>query len=146
LDSREILPSGKPKNMNMSEYIFSEVPVLCLIRLNNLNNLDHKYTYLHESWERRCRNTLFVIITNSPVTNPKPTFGKGTPDILQLPNMSEAFKHIQNIDADGKFHWILSVNEDTYVVMENLCYMLYPYEANDHLLIANEETIVSFFN
>jgi hypothetical protein len=145
LDSREILPSGKPKNMNMSEYIFSEVPVLCLIRLNNLNNLDHKYTYLHESWERRCRNTLFVYITNSPVTNPKPTFGKGAPDIHQLPSMSDAFKHIQNIDADGKFHWILSVNEDTYVVMENLCYMLYPYEANDHLLIANEETIVSFF-
>ncbi|XP_063709184.1 glycoprotein-N-acetylgalactosamine 3-beta-galactosyltransferase 1-like [Culicoides brevitarsis] len=112
------------ENTTIQKKLYDEVRVLCWI-MTNPKNHKSKAKHALNTWGKRCNK---VLIMTSAVDDEL--------DVVALPvqegrnnlwaKTKEAFKYIYNNhfnDAD----WFLKADDDTYVVVENMRYMLHPY-------------------
>ncbi|EDW63230.1 glycoprotein-N-acetylgalactosamine 3-beta-galactosyltransferase 1 [Drosophila virilis] len=115
------------ERLSLAEQLKKEVRVLCWIMTNPKN---HKEKALHvkRTWGKRCNILLFM---SSGVDNELPTVkldvGEGRENLWR--KVKEAFKYVYKHhynDAD----WFYKADDDTYAVVENLRYMLYPYNTD----------------
>ncbi|KAM4702237.1 glycoprotein-N-acetylgalactosamine 3-beta-galactosyltransferase 1-like isoform 1-T2 [Discoglossus pictus] len=121
---RNIKRFQKPDNSSVSEELSSKVRVLCWI-MTSPANLYTKAIHLKHTWTRHCNMTLFMSSTTSETF---PTIGLGTKegrDQLYWKTI-RALHHIYNNYFD-QADWFLKADDDTFVVMENLRFMLSNY-------------------
>ncbi|XP_041437130.1 glycoprotein-N-acetylgalactosamine 3-beta-galactosyltransferase 1-like [Xenopus laevis] len=109
---------------NMHENLSRKVRVLCWI-MTSPNNLLTKAIHLKHSWTRHCNRTLFM---SSTANESFPAIGLGTKegrDELYWKTI-KAFQYIHQNHLD-EADWFLKADDDTYVVMENLRFLLSNY-------------------
>lgn len=112
------------ENSSVAAELFGKVRILCWI-MTTPENHQTKAIHVHRTWGRRCNKLIFMSTTMDKEL-----------DTVVLP-MAEgrnrlwgktkaAFKYIYENhinDAD----WFLKADDDTYTIVENLRFMLYPY-------------------
>ncbi|XP_075055441.1 glycoprotein-N-acetylgalactosamine 3-beta-galactosyltransferase 1-like [Mixophyes fleayi] len=111
-------------NQIVSDELSHKVRILCWI-MTGPNNLDTKAIHLKYSWTRHCNVALFMSSNNN---NSFPTVGLDTKegrDQLYWKTI-RAFQYVHKNYQD-KADWFLKADDDTYVVVENLRWMLSNY-------------------
>ncbi|XP_018427114.1 PREDICTED: glycoprotein-N-acetylgalactosamine 3-beta-galactosyltransferase 1-like [Nanorana parkeri] len=105
----------------VSDVLSQKVRILCWI-MTGPNNLDTKAIHVKYSWTRHCNVILFM---SSVTNNSFPTVGLDTKegrDQLYWKTI-KAFQYVHNNYLE-KADWFLKADDDTYVVVENLRWML----------------------
>ncbi|XP_058125476.1 glycoprotein-N-acetylgalactosamine 3-beta-galactosyltransferase 1-like [Anopheles ziemanni] len=112
------------ENASLAHQLYRDVRILCWVMTNPSN---HKKKALHvkRTWANRCNKVLFMSSEEDPLL-----------DSVALPvregrnnlwgKTKEAFKYIYQHHLDDA-DWFLKADDDTYVIVENLRYMLYSY-------------------
>ncbi|XP_073469851.1 glycoprotein-N-acetylgalactosamine 3-beta-galactosyltransferase 1-like [Aquarana catesbeiana] len=114
-------------NSEVSDILSQKVRILCWI-MTGPNNLDTKAIHVKYSWARHCNVALFM---SSVHNNSFPTVGLETRegrDQLYWKTI-KAFHYVHKNYLD-KADWFFKADDDTYVVMENLRWMLSNYTAD----------------
>ncbi|EDW11999.2 glycoprotein-N-acetylgalactosamine 3-beta-galactosyltransferase 1 [Drosophila mojavensis] len=111
-------------NTSLADLLKREVRLLCWV-MTNPNNHKKKARHVKRTWGKRCNILLFM---SSAADDELPTVKldveEGRPNLWR--KVKEAFKYVYKHhynDAD----WFYKADDDTYAVVENLRYMLYPY-------------------
>ncbi|KAH8319117.1 hypothetical protein KR067_010194 [Drosophila pandora] len=120
------------ENSTIAERLYGEVRILCWI-MTNPSNHQKKARHVKRTWGKRCNKLLFMSSEKDEELDAVALpVGEGRNNLWG--KTKEAYKYIYKHhinDAD----WFLKADDDTYTIVENLRYMLYPY---------NQETPVYF--
>uniref|UniRef100_A0A1A9UNJ0 N-acetylgalactosaminide beta-1,3-galactosyltransferase n=1 Tax=Glossina austeni TaxID=7395 RepID=A0A1A9UNJ0_GLOAU len=111
-------------NDTVATAMFDEVRILCWIMTSSENYIK-RAIHIKKTWGKRCNKLLFMGSRNHEDWDSiELAVGEGR---NQLWNKTKAaFTYIYKYhlsDAD----WFLKTDDDTYIIMENLRYLLYPY-------------------
>ena len=100
--------------------------MVCWINTCNAN-LETKAKAIKETWGKRCDVLLFVA---DQTNNSFPTIGFNTTEgkLRMVPRIFKAFDYVYRHHLDDG-DWFLRSDDDAYVIMENLRYMLTSYNA-----------------
>jgi len=118
--------SSSIKPIDMISHLYDNVRILCMVHTYK-DNYRKKAWWVNQTWGRRCNKLLFM------ANKPDETH---TIEVTVL-NINEtrdnlwgktkaSFKHAYDHYLDD-YDWFLKADDDTYVIMENLRYFLYPY-------------------
>ncbi|KAM4701278.1 glycoprotein-N-acetylgalactosamine 3-beta-galactosyltransferase 1-like [Discoglossus pictus] len=121
---RKTFNISKTVNNRVIDDLSNKVRVLCWI-MTTPSNLESKTIHLKHTWTRHCNLTLFMSSTTSETF---PTIGLDTKegrDQLYWKTI-RAFQYVHKNYLD-QADWFLKADDDTYVVMENLRFMLSNY-------------------
>ncbi|XP_034669836.1 glycoprotein-N-acetylgalactosamine 3-beta-galactosyltransferase 1 isoform X1 [Drosophila subobscura] len=112
------------ENASIAEKLYSEVRVLCWIMTNPTNH-QKKARHVKRTWGKRCNKLIFMSSAKDEELDAVALpIGEGRNNLWG--KTKEAYKYIYEHhinDAD----WFLKADDDTYTIVENLRYMLYPY-------------------
>uniref|UniRef100_A0A0N5AC35 N-acetylgalactosaminide beta-1,3-galactosyltransferase n=1 Tax=Syphacia muris TaxID=451379 RepID=A0A0N5AC35_9BILA len=131
--SRRNFDSMQPaEKHDISSLLYKNVKVFCWIMSGKFN----RSMYVEQTWVKRCNKYIFV--TSKPFKNLSSV-------VVDVPDGRDylwaktkaAFKHIYDHEDYLNYDWFLKADDDTYVIMENLRYMLLPYSANDPLYLGS---------
>ncbi|KAH8403028.1 hypothetical protein KR222_003393 [Zaprionus bogoriensis] len=121
--NRELVGPG-PGNKTLAEKLYSEVRILCWV-MTTPENHQTKAIHVKRTWGKRCNQLIFMSTTEDQELNAVALpIAEGRDKLWG--KTKEAFKYIYEHhlnDAD----WFLKADDDTYTVLENLRYLLYPY-------------------
>ncbi|KAG5667439.1 hypothetical protein PVAND_015419 [Polypedilum vanderplanki] len=116
----------KNDNNSIAKQLYNEVRVLCWI-MTNPENHEKKAIHVKNTWGKHCNKILFM----------SSSYDKNLPTIA-LPvkegrnnlwaKTKEAFKYVYKNHLND-FDWFMKADDDTYVIVENLRYFLYPYSS-----------------
>ncbi|OWF55768.1 glycoprotein-N-acetylgalactosamine 3-beta-galactosyltransferase 1-like [Mizuhopecten yessoensis] len=111
-----------------ADEIYRNVTVLCYI-LTMERNMDNRVVVVNATWAKRCNKVLYLLCTDR----------KGR-DILSTCSVGESKEHLTGKVRYTlkymykhylhKYDWFLKADDDTYVIMENLRYLLSHYPTN----------------
>lgn len=117
----------------LQENLYKNVRVLCWILTNPTEN---KSIHVMNTWGKRCNK--FLIMSTKNDTNP---------NVIKLPvkngrnylwaRTKKAFEYVYKYhwnDAD----WFLKADDDTYVIVENLRYLLYQYTPDNPIYFGSK--------
>ncbi|EDW77940.1 uncharacterized protein Dwil_GK24752 [Drosophila willistoni] len=114
----------KEDNTTIADKLKKEVRILCWV-MTNPKNHKSKARHVKRTWGKRCNILLFM---SSAEDNELPTVKldveEGRTNLWR--KVKEAFKYVYKHhynDAD----WFYKADDDTYAIIENMRYMLYPY-------------------
>lgn len=113
----------------------SKVRLLCFIPTTP-RNLPNKATAVKETWASRCDVTLFFSSeTNSAFpTIGLPEAGEGMATLSAKTMAAFSYIHQHHLqDAD----WFLKADDDTYIIVENLKYLLSHYNSTDPVYLGH---------
>lgn len=116
------------ENKTLQKQLYDEVKVLCWI-MTSPRNLVKKAKHVVNTWGKRC-NKLLIMSSQKDDRLPNVValaVGEGRNNLWA--KTKEAFKYIYQHHLDDA-DWFLKADDDTYVVAENLRYMLYPYSSS----------------
>lgn len=143
------------ENKTVAQRLYNEVKVLCWI-MTNPKNHQKKARHVKRTWGSRCNKILFMSsVEGDPIafdcllfclicfnSSMSQSFDVADAELgtVALPvkegrnnlwaKTKEAFKYIYEHHLDDA-DWFLKADDDTYVVVENLRYMLFPYSPDD---------------
>uniref|UniRef100_A0A1B0G8T1 N-acetylgalactosaminide beta-1,3-galactosyltransferase n=1 Tax=Glossina morsitans morsitans TaxID=37546 RepID=A0A1B0G8T1_GLOMM len=111
-------------NDTVATAMFDEVRILCWIMTNSENYIK-RAIHIKKTWGKRCNKLLFMGSRNHEDWNSiELAVGEGR---NQLWNKTKAaFTYIYKYHL-SEADWFLKTDDDTYIIMENLRYLLYPY-------------------
>lgn len=137
------------ENKTIAHQLYNDVKILCWI-MTTPKNHQKKARHVKRTWGNRCNRLLFMSTSEGKVRiksfkrfNSNIVFVLWVSQFIDpelesiaLPvkegrnslwaKTKEAFKYIHKHHLD-EADWFLKADDDTYVIMENLRYMLYPY-------------------
>lgn len=116
-----------PGSSKVSDDLSHKVRILCWI-MTGPKNLDNKAIHLKYSWTRHCNVALFM---SSTTNSSFPTIGLGTKegrDQLYWKTI-RAFQYVHKNYFD-QADWFFKADDDTYVVVDNLRWMLSNYTSD----------------
>ncbi|XP_040281703.1 glycoprotein-N-acetylgalactosamine 3-beta-galactosyltransferase 1-like [Bufo bufo] len=119
--------SHQPGSSNVSNDLSQKIRILCWI-MTGPNNLNTKAIHVKYSWTRHCNVVLFMSSTSN---DSFPTVGLGTKegrDQLYWKTI-RAFQYVHKNYID-QADWFFKADDDTYVVVENLRWMLSNYTSD----------------
>ncbi|EDV59562.1 glycoprotein-N-acetylgalactosamine 3-beta-galactosyltransferase 1 [Drosophila erecta] len=119
-------------NVTVADQLKKEVRILCWV-MTNPENHKLKARHVKRTWGKRCNILLFMSsAADEELPTVKLDVGEGRQNLWA--KVKEAFKYVyQHHYNDADFFY--KADDDTYAVIENMRYMLYPY---------NPETPVHF--
>ncbi|EDW77941.1 uncharacterized protein Dwil_GK24753 [Drosophila willistoni] len=114
----------KEDNTTIADKLKKEVRILCWV-MTNPKNHKSKARHVKRTWGKRCNILLFMSSAeDSELPTVKLDVGEGRENLWR--KVKEAFKYVYKHhynDAD----WFYKADDDTYAIIENMRYMLYPY-------------------
>ncbi|XP_064553907.1 glycoprotein-N-acetylgalactosamine 3-beta-galactosyltransferase 1 [Drosophila montana] len=112
------------ENTSIAEKLYSEVRILCWIMTNPANH-QKKARHVKRTWGKRCNKLIFMSSAkDEELDSVALPIGEGRNNLWG--KTKEAYKYIYKNhinDAD----WFLKADDDTYTIVENMRFMLYPY-------------------
>ena len=108
--------------------LFKNVRVLCWI-MTHPDNLFKKAVHVNATWGQRCDKLLFASDTKNdsfPTIDINVKAGRAHLTAKTMQTFDYIYKH--HIDEAD---WFLKADDDTYVIMENLRYMLQPFSLHE---------------
>ncbi|XP_065361847.1 glycoprotein-N-acetylgalactosamine 3-beta-galactosyltransferase 1-like [Calliphora vicina] len=107
-----------------NQYLFNTTRVLCWIMTNPTNHL-YKAIHIRHTWGKRCHKLLFMSTQeDDELPSIKLDVEEGRHNLWN--KTKEALKYIYDHHYNDA-EWFLKADDDTYIIMENLRYFLYPY-------------------
>lgn len=114
----------------VADSLAESIKVLCWIHANKWDR--QRIDAINKTWAARC--TEFVLITDSFVNST---------NVFNVPRLNKTVKTTTIEDAyrfiyttyGTKFDWFLKTSDSVYVVMENLRFKLYEYNANEPVAV-----------
>lgn len=128
IDNASIFPDDVDNTL--ANQLSTNIRVLCWVMTHPANHETRARSVL-KTWGRRC-NRLLIMSSEADETL----------DTVVLPvsegrehlwdKVREAFKYVYANHRD-EYDWVLKADDDTYVIMENLRYMLHGYSPDERL-------------
>jgi len=120
------------ETMNLAEYLHREVRVLCFM-MTWEEPLTRQADIIMDTWAKRCNK--FIFFSNK--ADPSLPYIKDVVIYKETTNWSQLKEAITYVykKHSNDFDWILKVNDNSYVVMENLRHLLYQYDTDWPLII-----------
>ncbi|KAH8237750.1 hypothetical protein KR038_011135 [Drosophila bunnanda] len=114
-------------NETLAEKLHREVRILCWV-LTTPKYHKTRAAHVLRTWGRRCNKILFM---TSQADDELPTMVLTKPDRYEVlwGKTKEAFTRLYEEMRD-EADWFMKADDDTFVFLENLRYMLYPYSPN----------------
>ncbi|XP_071097863.1 glycoprotein-N-acetylgalactosamine 3-beta-galactosyltransferase 1-like [Haliotis cracherodii] len=133
---RDTLDSSVLIDDSVAMDTLSKLKIFCWITTKE-TEVNKKIPAVNETWAKRCDHRMFVMTTNKPNTGM---------DILNL-NIKDgrqhltdksiaSLKHIYKHHLD-KYDWFLKADDDTFVVMENLKFLLSHYDPTEGVYVGH---------
>ncbi|CRK99851.1 CLUMA_CG013154, isoform A [Clunio marinus] len=124
-------------NETISKKLFKEVRILCMI-LTHPENHDSQAITVKRTWGRRCNKIVFIS------TEEDKRIGSIAVDVEEGRTMlwdktKKGLKYVYDHHFD-EADWFMKADDDTYVLMENLRYMLYQYRSQTALYFGHRFT------
>ncbi|XP_071098499.1 glycoprotein-N-acetylgalactosamine 3-beta-galactosyltransferase 1-like [Haliotis cracherodii] len=129
LESKDEVKDGEGNNEDftlavdntVAEALSRKVRLACFITTREVN-METKLKAVNETWGKRCDKMLYVMTTNK--TGPD-ILGVTIPDSHRTltEKIVHAFTHMYNTSLD-EYDWFLKADDDTYVIVENLKFLL----------------------
>uniref|UniRef100_A0A1A9X485 Glycoprotein-N-acetylgalactosamine 3-beta-galactosyltransferase 1 n=1 Tax=Glossina brevipalpis TaxID=37001 RepID=A0A1A9X485_9MUSC len=111
-------------DIHVAGYLYYKVRILCWI-MTNTKNYDKRAVHIRNTWGKRCNKLLLIGSTkHDDLSNIDLQVGEGRDQLWH--KTREAFTYIYKHHIN-EADWFLKADDDTYVIMENLRYLLYPY-------------------
>ncbi|XP_046331898.2 glycoprotein-N-acetylgalactosamine 3-beta-galactosyltransferase 1-like [Haliotis rufescens] len=133
---RDTLDSSVLIDDSVAMDTLSKLKIFCWITTKE-TEVNKKIPAVNETWAKRCDHRMFVMTTNKPNTGL---------DILNLnikdgrQHLTEksiaSLKHIYKHHLD-KYDWFLKADDDTFVVMENLKFLLSHYDPTEGVYVGH---------
>uniref|UniRef100_A0A1A9UIV5 Glycoprotein-N-acetylgalactosamine 3-beta-galactosyltransferase 1 n=1 Tax=Glossina austeni TaxID=7395 RepID=A0A1A9UIV5_GLOAU len=112
------------ENSSLAQKLYGEVRVLCWIMTNPKNHRT-KARHVKRTWGKRCNKLLFMSTTaDADLNSIALPVSEGRNNLWA--KVKAAFKYIYDHHMDDA-DWFLKADDDTYTILENLRYFLYPY-------------------
>ncbi|OWF55769.1 Glycoprotein-N-acetylgalactosamine 3-beta-galactosyltransferase 1 [Mizuhopecten yessoensis] len=111
-----------------ADHLFNKVKVLCFI-LTIERKLTGQVQIVNNTWARRCNKVLYVLCTDHKAPDLLSTCSVGESRNHLTGKVRYAIKHSYEHYME-KYDWFLKADDDTYVIMENLRYLLSHYPTN----------------
>ncbi|CAH0398492.1 unnamed protein product [Chilo suppressalis] len=120
----------KDENRTIADELYKRVRILCWV-MTHPKNHKAKAAYIKATWGKRCNVLLFMSTSKDPnLPTVELPVSEGRDHLWA--KTKEAFRYVyerHRRDAD----WFLKADDDTYVIVENLRYMLADYDTLDPL-------------
>ncbi|XP_050421070.1 glycoprotein-N-acetylgalactosamine 3-beta-galactosyltransferase 1-like isoform X2 [Adelges cooleyi] len=135
-DDVEVKPHGENETLHFHEDTVAQelkkrVRVLCWVMTNPSNHMK-KARHVKATWGKRC-NTLLFMSTAKEESLPTIVLPVKEGRNHLWGKTKEAFKYIYNNYDDYDF--VLKADDDTYVIVENLRYLLMSYDPNSPIYL-----------
>lgn len=112
----------------LSTLMYNNVRVYCWI-MTSKNNTYKKAIHVNATWGPRCNKYVFMTSEkNSGLPTVELNITEGRKFLWQ--KTKESFKHIYNNELKD-YDWFLKADDDTFVILENLRFMLLAYSPDD---------------
>ncbi|XP_041356203.1 glycoprotein-N-acetylgalactosamine 3-beta-galactosyltransferase 1-like [Gigantopelta aegis] len=125
---------GLALDTKLAEAISKNIKVACFITTMQ-NQLDHKLRAVNQTWGRRCDKILYVMTTNMTGADILPVEIEDDRQTL-TEKTRFAFTHLYNKYLN-QFDFFLKADDDTYIIMENLKYLLSHYNASQPIYMGD---------
>ncbi|XP_014214211.1 glycoprotein-N-acetylgalactosamine 3-beta-galactosyltransferase 1-B [Copidosoma floridanum] len=122
-------PSQGNKATLESEWLIKKVPVTCVVFVEKLKLA----TTIEDTWGRHCNQLLFFsrYLSDAPVINLNIKYTSS----WQL--LCEVMRHVWKTRDRVPLNWLIFVNDDTFVVLENLRHMLAPLDHEQYFYLGH---------
>ncbi|XP_055848909.1 glycoprotein-N-acetylgalactosamine 3-beta-galactosyltransferase 1-like isoform X2 [Episyrphus balteatus] len=118
------------ENSSLANQLYNEVRILCWVMTQPANH-QKKAKHVQRTWGKRCNKVVFMSSQEDPELGSVALPVKEGRNNLWA-KTKEAFKYVYKNHFD-EADWFLKADDDTYVIVENLRYMLYPYNPDDSI-------------